>query len=102
VEQTGVKIDIEGRRHCGQSASVDEAAAQRAMDIIGKIVEVPEVGKVLPRKVVKIMEFGAFVQILPARRACCTFRRSLHRAESSGSRTSSRKGRGPSEGPRGG
>ena len=46
-------------------ASVDEAAAQRAMDIIGKIVEVPEVGKVYLGKVVKIMEFGAFVQILP-------------------------------------
>jgi len=64
VEQTGVKIDIEDDGTVA-IASVDEAAAQRAMEIIGKIVEVPEVGKVYLGKVVKIMEFGAFVQILP-------------------------------------
>jgi polyribonucleotide nucleotidyltransferase len=64
VEQTGVKIDIEDDGTVA-IASVDEAAAQKAMDIIGKIVEVPEVGKVYLGKVVKIMEFGAFVEILP-------------------------------------
>jgi len=64
VEQTGVKIDIEDDGTVA-IASVDEAAARRAMDIIGKIVEVPEVGKVYLGKVVKIMEFGAFVEILP-------------------------------------
>jgi polyribonucleotide nucleotidyltransferase len=35
------------------------------LSIISKIVEVPEVGKVYQGKVVKIMDFGAFVQILP-------------------------------------
>ncbi|HTX54313.1 MAG TPA: polyribonucleotide nucleotidyltransferase [Candidatus Baltobacteraceae bacterium] len=64
VEQTGVKIDIEDDGTVA-IASVDEAAAQKAMDIIGKIVEVPEVGKVYLGKVVKIMDFGAFVEILP-------------------------------------
>jgi len=64
VEQTGVKSDIEDDGTVA-IASVDEAAARRAMEIIGKIVEVPEVGKVYLGKVVKIMEFGAFVQILP-------------------------------------
>jgi polyribonucleotide nucleotidyltransferase len=64
VEQTGVKIDIEDDGTVA-IASVDEAAARKAMDIIGKIVEVPEVGKVYLGKVVKIMEFGAFVEILP-------------------------------------
>jgi len=64
VEQTGAKIDIEDDGTVS-IASVDEAAAQKAMDIIGKIVEVPEVGKVYTGKVVKIMEFGAFVEILP-------------------------------------
>jgi polyribonucleotide nucleotidyltransferase len=64
VEQTGVKIDIEDDGTVAV-ASVDEAAARKAMDIIGKIVEVPEVGKVYLGKVVKIMEFGAFVEILP-------------------------------------
>ncbi len=64
VEQTGVKIDIEDDGTVA-IASVDEAAAQKAMDIIGRIVEVPEVGKVYLGKVVKIMDFGAFVEILP-------------------------------------
>jgi len=64
VEQTGVKIDIEDDGTVA-IASVDEAAARKAMEIIGKIVEVPEVGKVYLGKVVKIMEFGAFVEILP-------------------------------------
>ncbi len=64
VEQTGVKIDIEDDGTVA-IASVDEAAAQKAMEIIGRIVEVPEVGKVYLGKVVKIMDFGAFVEILP-------------------------------------
>jgi len=46
-------------------ASVDEAAARKAMEIIGRIVEVPEVGKVYQGRVVKITDFGAFVEILP-------------------------------------
>jgi polyribonucleotide nucleotidyltransferase len=64
VEQTGAKIDIEDDGTVA-IASVDEAAAQKAMEIIGRIVEVPEVGKVYLGKVVKIMDFGAFVEILP-------------------------------------
>ena len=64
VEQTGVKIDIEDDGTVA-IASVDEAAARKAMEIIGRIVEVPEVGKVYLGKVVKIMDFGAFVEILP-------------------------------------
>jgi len=64
VEQTGVKIDIEDDGTVA-IASVDEAAARKAMEIIGRIVEVPEVGKVYLGKVVKITDFGAFVEILP-------------------------------------
>jgi polyribonucleotide nucleotidyltransferase len=44
---------------------MDEAAAEKAMAIINRIVEVPEVGKVYKGKVKRIMEFGAFVEILP-------------------------------------
>jgi polyribonucleotide nucleotidyltransferase len=64
VEQTGVKIDIEDDGTVA-IASVDEAAARKAMEIIGRIVEVPEVGRVYLGKVVKITDFGAFVEILP-------------------------------------
>ncbi|HWT77780.1 MAG TPA: polyribonucleotide nucleotidyltransferase, partial [Candidatus Methylomirabilis sp.] len=64
VEQTRVKIDIEDDGTVA-IASSDEAAAQKAVEIIGRIVEVPEVGKVYLGKVVKITDFGAFVEILP-------------------------------------
>jgi polyribonucleotide nucleotidyltransferase len=64
VADSGAKIDVsdDGRI---EIASVDGEAAQKALSIISKIVEVPEVGKVYQGKVVKIMDFGAFVQILP-------------------------------------
>jgi len=64
VEQTGAKINIEDDGTVA-IASVDEAAARKAMEIIGRIVEVPEVGKIYLGKVVKITDFGAFVEILP-------------------------------------
>jgi polyribonucleotide nucleotidyltransferase len=64
VEQTGCKIDV-GDDGTVEIASVDEAAAQQALTIISRIVEVPEVGKVYSGPVKKITEFGAFVEILP-------------------------------------
>lgn len=64
IEETGVKIDIEddGRIHI---ASTDPKAAKRAIEIINGICAEAEVGKVYSGKVVKITDFGAFVEILP-------------------------------------
>ncbi|MBX3022381.1 MAG: polyribonucleotide nucleotidyltransferase [Bdellovibrionales bacterium] len=64
IEETGVKIDIEddGTIHI---ASTDPKAAKRAIEIINGICAEAEVGKVYSGKVVKIMDFGAFVEILP-------------------------------------
>ncbi|MBI3811589.1 MAG: polyribonucleotide nucleotidyltransferase [Nitrospirae bacterium] len=64
VEATGVKIDIEDDGTI-LIASVDAEAAKMAMEMIGKITEDVEVGKIYKGKVVKIMDFGAFVEILP-------------------------------------
>jgi polyribonucleotide nucleotidyltransferase len=64
VDETGVKMDVSDDGTV-TIASVDEAAAQKALSMVSKIVEVPEVGKVYSGKVKKIMEFGAFVEILP-------------------------------------
>jgi polyribonucleotide nucleotidyltransferase len=64
IEETGCKIDIQDDGTV-EIASMDEAAAEKAMAIINRIVEVPEVGKVYKGKVKRIMEFGAFVEILP-------------------------------------
>lgn len=64
IEQTGVKINIEddGKIHI---ASTDPAAAKKAIQIIQDIVAEPEVGKIYRGKVVKIADFGAFVEVLP-------------------------------------
>ncbi len=64
IEETGVKIDIEddGTIHI---ASVDPLAAKRAIEIINGICAEAEVGKTYVGKVVKIMDFGAFVEVLP-------------------------------------
>jgi len=64
IEKTGVKIDIDDSGLIS-IASVDEKAAQEAVDIVNKITEEVEVGKIYFGKVKKIMDFGAFVEILP-------------------------------------
>jgi polyribonucleotide nucleotidyltransferase len=64
IDQTGVKIDIEDDGTIA-IASTDAAAADMAMDMIRKLVEEPEIGKTYKGRVVKIMDFGAFVEILP-------------------------------------
>ncbi len=62
IDETGVKIDIEDD---GQVfiAGQDLAMCEKARDIIIGIVEVPEVGDVYDGKVVRIMNFGAFVDL---------------------------------------
>ncbi len=64
IDETGVKIDIEddGTIHI---ASVDPDATKKAMALIKAICEEPEVGKVYSGRVVKITDFGAFVEVLP-------------------------------------
>ena len=64
IDETGVKIDIndEGRVDiCG----VDQGMIDRAMEIIRLIVEPVEAGKIYEGEVVRIMNFGAFVQLAP-------------------------------------
>ncbi len=62
IEQTGVKIDIEDDgRVCIAGQDID--MCEKARTIIMGIVEVPEVGDVYDGTVVRIMNFGAFVDI---------------------------------------
>jgi polyribonucleotide nucleotidyltransferase len=63
---TGAKIDIEDDGTI-KVAAVDATAAQAAIDWIRGIVAEPEVGMVYTGKVVKIMDFGAFVNFLGSR-----------------------------------
>jgi polyribonucleotide nucleotidyltransferase len=64
IEQTGVKIDVEddGTVHV---ASADEASAKKALQIISDLTASAEIGKTYLGKVVRLVDFGAFVEIFP-------------------------------------
>ncbi len=64
TEQTGVKIEIQDDGTIN-IASSDPAATKKAIAIIESICAEAEVGKTYKGKVMKIAEFGAFVEILP-------------------------------------
>ncbi|CAO3372021.1 polyribonucleotide nucleotidyltransferase [Azospirillum argentinense] len=66
VEQTGAKIDIEDDGTV-KVAAVDTKAAQAAIDWIKGIVAEPEMNVVYTGKVVKVVDFGAFVNFLGSR-----------------------------------
>ncbi|MEC4594165.1 MULTISPECIES: polyribonucleotide nucleotidyltransferase [Nitrospirillum] len=66
VEQTGAKIDIEDDGTV-KVAAVDSKASDAAIKWIKGIVAEPEVGEIYVGKVVKVMDFGAFVNFLGAR-----------------------------------
>ena len=65
-EVTGAKIDIEDDGTI-KVAAVDSTASQAAIDWIRGIVAEPELGVVYTGKVVKTVDFGAFVNFLGAR-----------------------------------
>ena len=65
-EVTGAKIDIEDDGTV-KVAAVDQDAGDRAVEWINSIVAEPEVGTIYNGKVVKIMDFGAFVNFLGSR-----------------------------------
>ena len=64
VERTGCKIDVEDDGRVS-IASVDEAAAKKAVAIIEELTATAELNKTYLGKVVRVAEFGAFVEILP-------------------------------------
>ncbi len=66
VEQTGAKIDIEDDGTVKVSA-VDQKKAQAAIDWIKGIVAEPEMNVIYTGKVVKTVDFGAFVNFLGSR-----------------------------------
>ena len=64
IEQTGVKIDVEDDGQVN-IASADESSAKKAIQIIQDLTAVAEIGKTYLGKVVRLVEFGAFVEIFP-------------------------------------
>jgi polyribonucleotide nucleotidyltransferase len=66
VKDSGAEINVEDDGTV-TIAAVQKESADIAMDFIRKLAEVPEVGKTYTATVRKIMEFGAFVEILPGK-----------------------------------
>jgi polyribonucleotide nucleotidyltransferase len=64
IEETGVKIDVDDSGRVNVASS-DGPSAQKAIQRINDLTAVPEVGKTYLGKVVRLAEFGAFVEIIP-------------------------------------
>ena len=63
VELSGAKVDVKDTGEVSIAAP-DEDSRNKAMEMVKNIIAKPEMGKIYKGKVVKIMEFGAFVNFL--------------------------------------
>jgi polyribonucleotide nucleotidyltransferase len=64
IEATGVKIDVDDTGRVNVASS-DEVGLTKALGMISDLTAVPEVGKTYLGKVVRLAEFGAFVELFP-------------------------------------
>ncbi len=64
IRSTGVKIDIDDTGKVN-IASIDSEAMKEAIEMVKKLVQEVEIGKLYLGKIKKIMDFGAFVEIFP-------------------------------------
>jgi polyribonucleotide nucleotidyltransferase len=64
IEQTGAKIDVDDTGRVSVASS-DADGLKRALAMISDLTAVPEIGKVYLGKVVRLAEFGAFVELFP-------------------------------------
>ncbi len=64
IDATGVKIDVDDSGRVNVASS-DADGLARAIQMISDLTAVPEVGRIYLGKVVRIAEFGAFVEIFP-------------------------------------
>jgi polyribonucleotide nucleotidyltransferase len=64
IDATGVKIDVDDSGRVNVASSEADGLAQ-AIQMISDLTAVPEVGKTYLGKVVRLAEFGAFVEIFP-------------------------------------
>ena len=64
IEATGVKIDVDDTGRVNVASS-DEEGLKKALAMISDLTAVPEVGKTYLGKVVRLAEFGAFIEIFP-------------------------------------
>jgi polyribonucleotide nucleotidyltransferase len=70
IEQTGADVNVEDDGTATVSSKNGEDA-QRALEMIKKLTADVEVGKIYEGKVKKIMDFGAFIEVLPGKEGLC-------------------------------
>jgi polyribonucleotide nucleotidyltransferase len=70
VDATGVQIDVDDSGRVAVAATDGEAAA-KAIEMIRGLTEDPEVGEVYLGKVVKTVDFGAFIAIAGGKEGLC-------------------------------
>lgn len=66
ISETGVKMDVEEDGHV-YIASTDEEAAQKAKKMVESLTHEVKAGEVYLGRVIRLMKFGAFVEILPGK-----------------------------------
>jgi polyribonucleotide nucleotidyltransferase len=66
VKDSGAEVNIEDDGTIVVAATSKDSA-QKAIDAINRITEVPEVGKIYHSTVKKVTDFGAFVEFLPGK-----------------------------------
>lgn len=70
IEDTGVQMDIEDDGTV-RITSVDQVGAKKAVQIVKNLTKDVEKGTVYKGKVTRIMNFGAFVEVLPGKEGLC-------------------------------
>lgn len=71
IEQTGANVWIEDDGSVTISSKGDEGDAQKAYDMVKALAADVEVGKEYEGEVKRIMDFGAFIEILPGKEGLC-------------------------------
>jgi polyribonucleotide nucleotidyltransferase len=70
AQQSGAEVNIEDDGTV-TIYGLNSAAAQKAKELVQSIIEEPEVGKIYQGTVKRIMDFGAFIEILPGKEGLC-------------------------------
>jgi polyribonucleotide nucleotidyltransferase len=70
AEQSGAEVNIDNDGTVTIYGK-NSASAQKALDLVKSIVEEPEVGRIYTGTVKRIMDFGAFIEILPGKEGLC-------------------------------
>jgi polyribonucleotide nucleotidyltransferase len=77
IEETGVKIDVEDDGTV-YVASADGEAMQKALDRIRGVTAEAEIGRIYRGTVKKVVDFGAFIEILPGTEGLCHISQLAH------------------------